>query len=103
MKIVLDTKVLVSGMLNPFGSPGNIVRMVSAGTLELCLDARIMAEYVEVLNRPKFQLSPDDIDALVDQIEACGHIAAPVPLAAELHPSSKCTVPRRFFSRSTSA
>jgi len=33
MKIVLDTNVLVSGLLTPFGTSGEIVRMVSAGKM----------------------------------------------------------------------
>jgi len=47
MKIVLDTNVLVSGLLTPFGTSGEIVRMVSAGRLNLCIDARILLEYIE--------------------------------------------------------
>ena len=33
MKIVLDTNVLVSGLLTPFGSSGEIVRMVFSNEL----------------------------------------------------------------------
>ena len=55
MRIVLDTNVLVSGLLTPFGSSGEIVRMVFSGELILCIDARILSEYKEVLNRPKFK------------------------------------------------
>jgi predicted nucleic acid-binding protein len=39
LRIVLDTNVLVSGLLSPFGAPGEIVRMVSSGALVLCVDA----------------------------------------------------------------
>ena len=35
MKIVLDTNVLVSGLLQPFGPSGQIVRLVAAGDLVL--------------------------------------------------------------------
>ncbi len=38
MKIVWDTNVLVSGLLTPFGPSGEIVRMVSAGELILCIN-----------------------------------------------------------------
>ena len=40
MIIVLDTNVLVSGLLTPFGSSGEIIRMVSAGKLILEYDSR---------------------------------------------------------------
>ncbi|MGB9498531.1 MAG: putative toxin-antitoxin system toxin component, PIN family [Dissulfuribacterales bacterium] len=45
MKIVLDTNVLISGLLTSFGSSGEIVRMVFSGELTMYIDARILAEY----------------------------------------------------------
>ena len=84
MRIVLDTNVLVSGLLSPFGPPGEIVRMVSSGAVTLCLDARILAEYDEVLARPRFGFEPDAVAALLDYIVFAGEIAAPQPLAARL-------------------
>lgn len=84
MKVVVDTNVLVSGLLSPFGAPGVIVRLVSAGRLNLCYDARIVAEYTEVLNRAAFPFSRDEIGALTAQIEAGGVLASPAPLAVRL-------------------
>ena len=84
MKVVLDTNVLVSGLLNPFNPPGEIVRMTSAGMLQLCYDARILSEYKEVLHRPKFELSSGHIHALMDQIKACGHSITAEPLEKAL-------------------
>ncbi len=80
MKIVLDTNVLVAGLLSPFGPCAQIVRMVSSGELTLCLDARILSEYDEVLHRPKFRFRIDKIAALLDYIEHTGIIAASAPL-----------------------
>lgn len=80
MRIVLDTNVLVSGLLSPFGPPGEIVRMVSSGAVVLCLDARILAEYEEVLARPKFGFDPDSVAALIDYIDFRGDTVASVPL-----------------------
>ena len=53
-RIVVDTNVLVSGMINAYGPPGRIVDLIREGILELVVDDRILAEYSEVLNRPKF-------------------------------------------------
>lgn len=53
-RIVLDTNVLVSGMINPHGAPGRIIDLVREGLVELVVDDRILAEYSDVLNRPKF-------------------------------------------------
>ncbi len=62
MKIVLDTNVLVSGLIQPFGPSGQIVRMVAAGDLVLCHDPRVLAEYQEVLLRKKFGFDPERVE-----------------------------------------
>lgn len=84
MRIVLDTNALVSGLLSPFGPPGEIVRMVSAGAIGLCVDARLLAEYEQVLLRPRFGFDPDSVAALIDYIDATGHKVSSVPLSVRL-------------------
>jgi putative PIN family toxin of toxin-antitoxin system len=84
MRIVLDTNVLVSGLLSPFGPPSTIVRMVSSGDLEICVDARVLCEYAEVLQRPKFQLETAKVAVLLEQIERTGLMVAPAPLPRPL-------------------
>jgi putative PIN family toxin of toxin-antitoxin system len=74
MKTVLDTNVLVSGLLSPYGAPGQIMRMIASGEIVLCYDARIIAEYREVLLRPKFSFSKDAVEALLDQMATTGII-----------------------------
>ena len=41
MRLVVDTNVLVSGLLSPFGPPGVIVNLIAAGRVRLCYDTRI--------------------------------------------------------------
>jgi uncharacterized protein len=84
MKIVLDTNVLVSGLLTPFGPSGEIVRMVSAGELILYIDARILSEYQEVLHRPKFKFNEDHISILLDFIKLNGQFISSLPLKNRL-------------------
>ncbi len=84
MKIVLDTNVLVSGLLTPFGPSGEIVRMVSAGELILCIDARILSKYEEVLHRPKFKFNKDHISILLDFIKQYGVFISSLPLKNRL-------------------
>lgn len=84
MKIVLDTNVLVSGLLTPFGPSGEIVRMVSAGELILHIDARILSEYQEVLNRPKFQFDKDHVSILLNFIKIHGQFVSSLPLKSQL-------------------
>lgn len=78
MKIVLDTNVLVSGLLSPHGPPGQIVRMVAAGDIVLCHDARITTEYRNVLLYPKFNFDVNRVDSLIDIITGAG-----IPIAAK--------------------
>lgn len=84
MRIVLDTNVLVSGFLNPYGIPGEITHMVFSGSLTLCYDARILWEYHRVLLRPEFCFNPDDVDALLEEVKFSGHLVTPAPLSKRL-------------------
>jgi len=84
VRIVLDTNVLVAGLLSPFGAPGQIVRLVSSGELALCLDARIFSEYEEVLARPKFGFDRDATATLLDFVAHRGEMTAGSPLACAL-------------------
>jgi putative PIN family toxin of toxin-antitoxin system len=84
MKIVLDTNVIVSGLLTPFGTSGQIVRMVSSGKLILQYDSRILLEYQEVLYRSKFQFDKDQIDLLIDYIKKNGQTVPTSPLKKRL-------------------
>jgi len=81
VRIVLDTNVLVSGLLNPFGPPGRILQLVAGGDLSLCYDARIMCEYRGVLLRSAFGFRSDQVDSLLEQIRATGEPVAAAPLA----------------------
>ncbi len=84
MRIVLDTNVLVSGLLQALGPSGQIVRLVASGELVLCFDPRILAEYREVLLREEFSFEPERVAALMEQIRAEGLPVAARPLAIRL-------------------
>lgn len=55
MNIVLDTNVLVAGMINTAGAPGRIIDLLRNGTLRLVVDDRILREYTDVLSRDYFR------------------------------------------------
>lgn len=84
MSVVVDTNVLIAGLLSPFGPPGEIVRMIASGALRICYDARILTEYDVVLTRPRFKFNPEHIQALLEQIKAEGLSVAGNPLPARL-------------------
>jgi len=84
MKVVVDTNVIVAGLLSPFGPCSEILRMISGGLLTVCLDARILSEYKAVLARKKFNFDRNKTSALLDYIEHEGHLVASTPLAESL-------------------
>ena len=83
MRIVIDTNVLVAGLLSPSGPPGWIVEAVFAGKLEPAFDSAIRQEYDEVLRRPEFGFAStriDDILAALDQFGFAVAAATPWPV-----------------------
>ena len=84
MKVVIDTNILVSGLLNPFGNPAEILRLLALGKVIICLDPRIIAEYFEVLNRPKFKFNKNNVAVLLKEIERLGYFTTGIPLNESL-------------------
>ena len=84
MRIVLDTNVLVSGFLSPHGPPGAILRSVLAGSIAVCFDERILAEYRDVLSRGSLAFDVDRVDEVLALIEAHGEFVLAEPLGVEL-------------------
>lgn len=82
MVIVLDTNVLVSGLLNPFGPPGRVLDQVLSNTVRVAFDDRVLDEYSSVLARPKFGFSPADIQALIDHLRLNGQQVLAAPISA---------------------
>ena len=66
IRIVLDTNVFISALLQPNGLPAEILAMALAGErVRLCVSAPIYSEYEEVIRRPRFRRSEQEIaDAL---------------------------------------
>ncbi len=69
MKVVVDTNVLVSGILNPHGYPGQVVDMILRTSITLQIDDRILAEYREVLLSRDLPLSPVDVALVLNAID----------------------------------
>ena len=84
MKIVLDTNVLVSGLLSPQGAPATVLRFVVAGSAAICFDERILSEYRRILARRKFGFDADRVAVLLEFLEATGQSVLASPLALSL-------------------
>ena len=70
--VVLDTNILVSSLWSKGGVPWKIVKMVLDKEIIICHDFRIMNEYKNVLNRPKFAFNPKNIHVLLDFFQKQG-------------------------------
>jgi len=64
--VVLDTNVLVSGLLG--GTATQVIEQWRAGAFSMIVSVEIMAEYKAVLNRPKFKLPERVIQELLEYI-----------------------------------
>lgn len=84
MIVVLDTNVLVAGLLKPFGPSAAVLRLILTGTVSIAHDYRILAEYREVLARPVFGFGSSAIGALLAQLEEEGLPVTPPPVSISL-------------------
>lgn len=84
MRVVIDTNVIVSGILNPYGSPGRIINALLSESITALHDDRILSEYREVLLRPTFGFSRSDVEVLLDFVELAGEHVSAEPLSLTL-------------------
>ena len=70
MRVVVDTNVVVSALLTPAGTASRVTEHLLGGGHDWLLDARILAEYREVLPRPRFRLSPAVVTEVTTALEA---------------------------------
>lgn len=55
MKVVLDTNVIISGLLVFDGPPGKIIDLWIENRISVVLSRSLIEEYLEVISRPKFK------------------------------------------------
>ena len=72
MKIVLDTNIIVSGLLKSQGNPAQVLTLALAGAVQVCHDERILAEYAEVLVRPRFKFDPKRVREVLTKLDVDG-------------------------------
>jgi putative PIN family toxin of toxin-antitoxin system len=79
-KVVIDTNVLVSSLIQRSYPYLIVDRLVIEGKIQLCVSEQLMTEYYEVLARPKFATFQDFFvraEALLAYIEAKAAMYAP--------------------------
>lgn len=83
-RVVLDTNVLVSALINSFGPPGRVLDLALAGELTTVYDDRILAEWRNVLHREKFEFPKRAVEALLDLLGDEGLAINAPPLVTDL-------------------
>lgn len=79
MRVVLDTNVLVSGLLSANGPPAWILEAFLAGDLTLVFDSAIRDEYEDVLRRQEFGFPVTSVDQLLAALDRFGLLVSAVP------------------------
>jgi len=77
IRVVLDTNVVVSALLRPDGPPAAVLLLILSGRVQSCVSPPILAEYQEVLRRPRFKLSQEATDAVVQAVRRLSHRVTP--------------------------
>lgn len=68
MKGVLDTNVVVSGLLTQGGVCAGIIDQLRMGTFQLCVNGRIVAEYAEVIGRTELSIPAGAVSDFLDWV-----------------------------------
>lgn len=84
MRVVIDTNVIVSGLLNPHGAPGRIPDLLIGERFDFLADDRILSEYREVLLRPRFGFDAADVNALVSHLQTISVMVTADPIDLRL-------------------
>ncbi|MDR1454006.1 MAG: putative toxin-antitoxin system toxin component, PIN family [Candidatus Margulisbacteria bacterium] len=84
MKIVLDTNVIVSALINPNGAPARVLALVLSGKVILLYDNRVLAEYETVLRRIEFDFPQAAIADLLAYLNSAGEFVNAEPQKAKL-------------------
>lgn len=81
MRVVVDTGILVSALIRPKGTIGDVLHSLRDGRFTAIYSTPMMLEVTEVLGRPKIQekyhVQPDDIEALINLVRLRGELVVP--------------------------
>lgn len=82
--VVLDTNILVSALLSAFGPPARVLDLALAREIRPFYDDRILAEYIEVLARPRFGFAAEDVADVLAFLKTEGESVIALPASVTL-------------------
>ena len=77
IRVVIDTNILVSALLQPEGLPAAVFMLALSGQVQLCVSNAIFAEYDDVIRRPRLKRPLDVIEGTLQSIRKLGHWIKP--------------------------
>ncbi|MDE6423575.1 MAG: putative toxin-antitoxin system toxin component, PIN family [Muribaculaceae bacterium] len=85
---VVDTNVIVSALLssNKHSNPNIIINAINMGVLIPIYNEEIEAEYKEVLSRPRFKLSEEQVSIFISVLRKFGIRTEPTKVVDEVFP-----------------
>jgi uncharacterized protein len=77
IRVVLDTNVIVSALLQPLGPPAQILVLALSKSIQMYVSDPVFAEYEEVIGRPKLKRNDTTIAATLKGMRECGMWVTP--------------------------
>ncbi len=80
MRAVIDTNILVSALLTPKGVPAQLIAAIRSQALIPVVSESILAEYADVLSRPKFSFENSRTASLLEDMKGLALFLKPQPI-----------------------
>jgi putative PIN family toxin of toxin-antitoxin system len=77
IRVVIDTNVIVSATLRSGGLPEAVLKMAVAGEVLFFVSEHVLAEYEEVLRRPRFAVDRDKLSNAIATIRSASLVVHP--------------------------
>jgi putative PIN family toxin of toxin-antitoxin system len=77
IRVVLDTNIIVSALLQPVGPPAQIFLLAIGSSVQFCISGKVYAEYAEVVRRPRLRINENTIAATLRTMREKGYWVKP--------------------------
>lgn len=78
IRVVLDTNIVVSSQMHSAGLPAVIFNLaINQRMVELCISAPVLAEYADVLNRPRLKIPPVQVELVLSAMQSIARLVTP--------------------------
>jgi putative PIN family toxin of toxin-antitoxin system len=77
IRVVLDTNIIVSALLQPLGPPAHVFLLALGDTVQMCVSGAVFAEYEEVIRRPRLRRTEDTILSVLAAVKTKAYWVKP--------------------------